>query len=144
MGVGTSIFVSVVFFALFACVWGFVDVLFQQRAVAGGVGWELIKLYSVFLLGFQHLLGLYCYGQQAFHFLSLSFPPLPLSDFFPPHWLECHMRDLRLSDLHVVCIFFMWSGRSQPRGDFAPQGTFGNVWSQFWLSQLGRDAAGIW
>lgn len=142
MGVGKSIFVSVVFFALFACVWGFVDVLFQQRAIAGGVGWELIKLYSIFLL-FPTSAGLILLRPAGISFPFSFLLSLTSFRLFPHHWLECHMRDLRLSDLHVVCIFFMWSGRSQPRGDFAPQGTFGNVWSQFWLSQLGRDAAGI-
>lgn len=31
-------------------------------------------------------------------------------------------------------------GGSFQRGDIAPLGTFGNVWSYFWLSQLGAEA----
>lgn len=31
-------------------------------------------------------------------------------------------------------------GSSFQRGDIAPLGTFGNVWSYFWLSQLGAEA----
>ena len=83
-GVGGTPFLSqpVVFFALLLHVCGFcwLSGHFCQSVVSGGAGWELVKVYGIIWLGFQqHPLGLCCYRQQEFDFLSLSLPLLPLS-----------------------------------------------------------------
>lgn len=45
--------------------------------------------------------------------------------------------------LRVICISFSVNHSFSAAGDFAPQGTFGNIWKHFCLSQLEGGAIGI-
>ena len=119
-GVGGTPFLSqsVVFFVLLLHVCGFcwLSGRFRQSVVSGGAGWELMKVYGIIWLGFQqHLLGLCCYWQQEFDFISLFLPLLPLSfSLFCPLarvsciwpsglWFTC--------DLHITLLVHRFSIR---------------------------------